>query len=45
MDNFTDINFPVVEASYSLSYLLIGVKLLGTIVVFSIGKMLKERPE
>ena len=44
MDNFTDFNLPVVEAGYSLSYLLTGVKLVGTIVVFFIGKMLEERP-
>lgn len=45
MNIVTDSTLPVVEAGWSLAYLMSGVKLLGTIVVFVIGKMLEKRRE
>jgi len=43
MEGLTNIDFPVVEAGYSVSYLLAAAKLFGTIVVFFIGKMMEKR--
>ena len=44
MDGLTHFDFSAAQAGCFLSYFLAGAKLLGTIGVFFIGKMMEKRP-